>query len=47
MQLYVVINSAQITTLVDSRSTHSFMDLDTVECIGLKFCGRAGLRVTI
>jgi hypothetical protein len=47
MQLYVIINDTRITALVDSGSTHNFMDLDTAECIGLKFGGQAGLRVTM
>jgi hypothetical protein len=47
MQLYVIIKGAQITGLVDSGSTHNFVDLDTAERIGLKFGGRAGLRVTV
>jgi hypothetical protein len=47
MQLYVIIKGAQITALVDSGSTHNFVDLDTAERISLKFGGRAGLRVTV
>jgi hypothetical protein len=47
MHLYVVINGARITALVDSGSTHNFVDLDTVKHIGLKFDGQVGLRVTI
>jgi hypothetical protein len=47
MQLYVVINDAWITALVDSGFTHNFVDLDTAERIGLKFGGRTGLRVTV
>jgi predicted aspartyl protease len=43
MQLYAIIKGAQITALVDSGSTHNFMDLDTAEHIGLKFGDRAGL----
>jgi hypothetical protein len=43
MQLYVIIKGAQITALVDSGSTHNFVDLDTAERISLKFGGRAGL----
>jgi hypothetical protein len=45
MQLYVVINGTWITALVDSGSTHNLVD--TAERIGLKFGGRAGLRVTV
>jgi hypothetical protein len=47
MQLYVVINGARITTLLDSGSTHNFMDLNTIARIGIKFGGREGLRVTV
>jgi hypothetical protein len=43
MQLYVVINNARITAIMDSGSTHNFVDLNTDERIGLKFCGRVGL----
>jgi hypothetical protein len=43
MQHYVVINGAQITALMDSGSTHNFVDLDTTERTGLKFGVRAGL----
>jgi hypothetical protein len=47
MQLYVVINDARITALVDLGSAHNFVDLDTAERIGLKFGGRARLRATV
>jgi hypothetical protein len=43
MQLYVITNGARITALMDSGSTHNFVDLNTAERIGLKFGGRAGL----
>jgi hypothetical protein len=39
MQLYVDINGAWITALLDSGSTHNFMDLDTAERICIKFGG--------
>jgi hypothetical protein len=39
MKIYIDINGAGITTLLDSRSTHNFVDLDTVEHIGIKFGG--------
>jgi hypothetical protein len=47
MQLYVVINDARITALLDSRSTHNFVDLDTTARVGIKFGGTTGLRVTV
>jgi hypothetical protein len=47
MQLYVVINDTRIIALLDSGSTHNFVDLDTAACIGIKFGGRAGLRITV
>jgi hypothetical protein len=47
MQLCIVINDARITTLLDSRSTHNFVDLDTTTRIGIKFGSQAGLRVTV
>jgi hypothetical protein len=43
MQLYIIINDAWITALLDSGSTHNFVDLDTTECIDIKFGGRVGL----
>jgi hypothetical protein len=44
MQLYLDINDAWITALLDSGSTHNFMDLNTTERIGIKFGGRARLQ---
>jgi hypothetical protein len=43
MQLYIIINDAWITALLDSGSTHNFVDLNTTECIDIKFGGRVGL----
>jgi hypothetical protein len=39
MQLYVIINGARITALMDSGSTHNFVDLDATKRISLKFGG--------
>jgi hypothetical protein len=47
MELYVDINGARITTLLDSGSTHNFVDLDTTDRVGIKLGGFAGLHVTM
>jgi hypothetical protein len=47
MQLYAVINGARITAVLDSGSTHNFVDLETAARVGIKFGGTTGLRVTV
>jgi hypothetical protein len=42
-----VISIHVLTALLDSRSTHNFVDLNTAECIDIMFGDQAGLRVTM
>jgi hypothetical protein len=47
MQLFVLINWAQLTTLLDSRSTHNFLDLEASACAGIHFGGRSSLHIAV
>jgi hypothetical protein len=47
MQLSVIINRVRIFALLDSGSTHNFVNCDAAAQAGLELCGRAGLRVAV
>jgi hypothetical protein len=47
MQLKVVVNGATLTALLDSGSTHNFLDADVAARIGVTFLDRPGLRVAV
>jgi hypothetical protein len=47
MQLPVMVHEVKLTTLLDSGSTHNFIDTDDAARAGIKLQGRAGLRVAV
>jgi hypothetical protein len=47
MQLHVDINGACLLTLLDSSSTHNFVNLEAATHAGLQFSGRSGLQVVV
>jgi hypothetical protein len=47
MQLVVDINGTRLNALLDSGSTHNFVDLDTAERAGITLAGQAGLHITV
>jgi hypothetical protein len=47
MQVHVVVNGATLCALLDSGSTHNFLDTDVAACIEMMLYGCAGLLVSI
>jgi hypothetical protein len=47
MQLLVMLHGVKLTALLDSRSTHNFVDTDAAARAGIKLQGRAGLHVAV
>jgi hypothetical protein len=47
MQLLVMLHGVKLTALLDSRSTHNFIDTDAAARAGIKLQGRAGLHVAV
>jgi hypothetical protein len=47
MLLFVSINSTRLATLIDSGSTHNFMDLEAAERASIQLSRKAALRVTV
>jgi hypothetical protein len=47
MQLAVTINGTLLTTLLDSSSTHNFVDVVAASCTGIVLSGQAGLHVSM
>jgi hypothetical protein len=47
MQLPVMVHGVKLTALLDSGSTHNFVDTDAAARAGIKLQGRAGLRVAV
>jgi hypothetical protein len=47
MQVVVLVAGAPLTALLDSGSTHNFIDTDTVQRIEVHLQGRSGLRVAV
>jgi predicted aspartyl protease len=47
MQSQVKVNGATLTALLDSGSTHNFLDDDVAARVGITFHDRPGLRVSV
>jgi hypothetical protein len=47
MQLHVDVNGVRLLTLLNSGSTHNFIDLDAAARAGIQFGGCAGLQVIV
>jgi hypothetical protein len=47
MQLHVDINGTRLLALLDSGSTHNFIDLEVAAHAGLQFGSRSGLQVAV
>jgi hypothetical protein len=47
MQLSIVINGARLTALLDSGSTHNFVDTEVVARTGIPLAACSGLRVAV
>jgi hypothetical protein len=47
MQVYVLINDAQLLVLLDSGSTHNFIDSEAVAWAGIVFSVRHGLCMAV
>jgi hypothetical protein len=47
MQVYITINDAKLWALLDSGSTHNFVDSEATEQAGIIFRAQAGLRVAV
>jgi hypothetical protein len=47
MQLHVDINGTRLLALLDSGSTHNFVDLDIADRAGIKLEGHSGLQVAV
>jgi hypothetical protein len=47
MQLFLSINGTKLAALLDSDSTHNFVDLEAAERAGIHLGDKAGLRVTV
>jgi hypothetical protein len=47
MQLQVKVNGATLTALLDSGSTHNFLDANVAARVGIAFHDRLGLQVTV
>jgi hypothetical protein len=47
MQVYVTVQGAVLRALLDSGSTHNFVDSEAVARVGIKFSSRAGFSVAV
>jgi hypothetical protein len=47
MQLIILVNGARLTALLDSGSTHNFVDTGAVQRAAIPLCGCAGLKVAV
>jgi hypothetical protein len=47
MQLLVMINGADLRTLLDSGSTHNFINIAVAQCAGVKWQPTVGLHVAV
>jgi hypothetical protein len=47
MQLHILVNGVVLTTLLDSGSTHNFVDTDAATRAGIQLRGASGLRVAV
>jgi hypothetical protein len=47
MQLHILVNGVVLTALLDSSSTHNFVDTDTAARAGIQLRGASGLRVAV
>jgi predicted aspartyl protease len=47
MQVYVTVQGAVLRALLDSGSTHNFVDSEAAACIGIKFSSRGGFSVAV
>jgi hypothetical protein len=47
MQIYVLINATKLRALLDSRSTHNFVESEAVSWAGIAFMARGNLRITV
>jgi hypothetical protein len=46
MQLPIEINGIRLVDLLNSGSTHNFVDTNAAACVGIELRGHSGLRVT-
>jgi hypothetical protein len=47
MQLIILVHNVRLTALLDSGSTHNFVDTGAAQRVRIELCGRAGLRVAV
>jgi hypothetical protein len=47
MQIHILVNDVVLTTLLDSGSTHNFVDTDAAAHAGIQLRGALGLRVAV
>jgi hypothetical protein len=47
MQVYVDINNTRLRTLIDSGSTHNFVDLEAIARAGVTLRDNSGLRILV
>jgi predicted aspartyl protease len=47
MQVIILINDVRLMTLLDSGSTHNFVDTGAAQRAAIELCGRAGLKVAV
>jgi hypothetical protein len=47
MQIHILVNGVVLTALLDSGSTHNFVDTDVAAHAGIQLCGASGLRVAV
>jgi hypothetical protein len=47
MQVYVTVQGAVLRALLDSRSTHNFVDSEAAARVGIKFSSKAGFSVAV
>jgi hypothetical protein len=47
MKVYVSVGDAVVVALLDSGSSHNFIDVDMARCAGVEIRPRAGLSVAV